>query len=159
MVLNGVFGVQFELATIKSFFYLIKMENHTKLWKNFQKNTKTTVFLLFTFLYFYLDHELKLSKQALFTKEIINEINIFKGKVPKYKDMTELINKRFKTNFTTSQIKYQIAKLMKKTFRNADEDAHLFVKIAAREANNGYFNYEVNNENEFKCAIFLSQKC
>jgi len=54
--------------------------------------------------------------------------------------LTEVINKKFNTEFLLTQIKYQVNKLMLTNFGSPSEDAYLFAQIAEEEARNeGFF--------------------
>ena len=65
-----------------------------------------------------------------------------KGRVKTFKSLTDIVNKKYKTNFQITQIIYQVNKLMKNTFGNAQEDANLFVKLSQEKPKEGaYFNF------------------
>jgi len=94
----------------------------------------------------------------MFTKEIISDIDLLKGQVKTYRKLTETINKKHKTEFSITQIIYQVDKLMKGTFGKAQDDAYLFIKLAEKEtAEEGYFNYKVDRSSHFEKAIYLSK--
>ena len=104
------------------------------------------------------DHELNYEKKNEFTQEIINEINNLKGKVKTMNTLVKIINKKFKTDFNLTQIKYQVSKLLKSNYGCADDDAFHFVELAKKEAQNGgYFNFKINENNQFSRAIYLSK--
>jgi len=56
------------------------------------------------------NHELDYEAKNIFSLEIINEINMFKGKFNTLEDIREHINKKFLTNFDYNQIVYQVNK-------------------------------------------------
>ena len=75
-----------------------------------------------------------------------------------YRNVTEIINKKYETQFRILQIKYQINKLLYTTFGNAQDDAYLFVELAKNEAaDGGYFSFKTNNSSQFEKAIYLSK--
>lgn len=122
-----------------------------------QKNTPHIVnfFILTSYL---LDHELEYQKGSAFEEDIIKEINLLKGKVKTYKELTEIINEKYKTYFKAAQIKYQATKLLQQTYGEPDKDAHNFVNLAKNEAiNGGYFACDVNNSQQLFRTLFLSQ--
>lgn len=98
-------------------------------------------------------------EKSVFTDVIDKKLDMLKGRVKTYKDITDLINSEFKTEFVDSQIKYRVKKLIEKNLGSPDDDAYEFVKLAQEDAKNGggYFSYETDTNNRFKRCLYLSQ--
>lgn len=91
-------------------------------------------------------------------EEIIAEIDLLKGRVKTFRTLTEIVNKKFKTNFLVSQVQYQVNKLLEKTYGNPQEDAFLFIELAKAEAkNDGFFEFKTDTESKFTWALFLTK--
>jgi len=91
------------------------------------------------------------------TQKIKDEINKWKGKMSET-NLLEHINKTFHTDFTNSQIRYQVDLLFQMTLGHADIDAYFFVELAQKEVEEkgGFFEMAVNAENQLQKAIYLS---
>lgn len=125
--------------------------------RNFQVDIQSTVRLIYPKIML-LDHELNYEKKSEFTEEIINEINMLKGKVKTFNSLLEIINKKFGTDFNLNQMKYQVNKLLQDNFGKPEDDAYSFVELAKKEAEDDeFFNFEINKENQFYRVIFLSK--
>lgn len=104
------------------------------------------------------DHELKFESKGTMTEEVINRINTLKGNVKTIRTLQNMINKEFNTDFTKMQIQYQISKLLIQYYGIAVDDAYTFVNLAEKDIseNEGYFDYELNDDHTFKRSIYLS---
>ena len=103
-----------------------------------KKYTAHSKFIWIIFNNIFLDHDLVYEKKNEdgFTQEILKEIDTLKS----LSVLTEVINKKFNTEFLLTQIKYQVNKLMLTNFGSPSEDAYLFAQIAEEEARNeGFF--------------------
>jgi len=91
-------------------------------------------------------------------ENIIKDIDLLKGQIKTFGKLTKLINTKYGTNFITSQIKYQVDRLLKINFGNPQKDAYSFINLAKEEAaKNGFFQYKTNSSNQFDRAIYLSE--
>ena len=104
------------------------MKNSRKSISNIVRNRYFCKFIL-------LDHDLNFEKKSNFTDQIINDIDLLKGKVKTYNSLTQIINEKYKTGFLISQIKYQADKLLKLSLGNAHENAYRFIELM--ETNSG----------------------
>ena len=101
---------------------------------------------------------MKFQKKSEFSKEILETIDFCKGRVKTYQALTEIINKKYKTQFTTLQIKYQISKLLNQTFENSEEDVYNFGEFLKNETRvEGYFSYKTYKHSQFQSAVYLSK--
>jgi len=103
------------------------------------------------------NHKLNLKAQAVFTQEILKEMDLWKGKTRSLIDLQEVINKKFATTFEYYQIVYQVKKLFDKNFGTADDDAYNFVEEIKKEisTNGGRFSIE-KEQNRLKRVVFVS---
>jgi len=103
------------------------------------------------------NHKLNLEAQAVFTQEILKEMDLWKGKTRSLIDLQEVINKKFATTFEYYQIVYQVKKLFDKNFGTADDDAYNFVEEIKKEisTNGGRFSIE-KEQNRLKRVVFVS---
>jgi len=127
---------------------------YPKLSKKYTQHSKCYNFYEFILL----DHKLSYEKKSIFNELILEEINLLKGKVKTYKELTKIINKKFSTEFQMAQIKYQAMKFLKETYGDPDKDAYKFVELAKEAAKDGgYFKHSTNSSQELFRMIYLSK--
>jgi len=105
------------------------------------------------------DHELNYEKTSFFTSQIDDEIDLLKGRMKTYKDITEAINIKFDSNFKIDRIKYRVAKLTEETKGKAHQDAYDFIKMASDNVKNygGYFAFDLKRNILFERCVYLSK--
>lgn len=93
-----------------------------------------------------------------FNEEIMKELDHLKGRVKTYKSMQEIINKKFNTSFKIYEVRRKVKKLFAENFGKASEDAYNFLKLSEEQTKEeGYFEFECDDENHFQRSIFLSK--
>ena len=106
----------------------------------------------------FLDHELNFQRKDVFTEKVLKEINLLKGKTKTMNALTNIVNKKFNTEFSVLQIKYQVNKILLETFGCADEDAYRFVQIATEKTKEeGYFCTKLDQGQKLLHGIYLSK--
>ena len=106
----------------------------------------------------YEDHTLDFQKRDTFTEKILKEINLLKGKTQTISTLTEVLNKKFQTEFSVLQVKYQVNKILLETYGYADEDAYRFIQLAKEEASKeGFFCSKLDKNQRLFQAIYLSK--
>jgi len=85
---------------------ILKSDDKTfQVCENFHKNTQSIDNIKIYFVNnLFLDHALTCKRCSVFTNEIISCIKILKGRVKTFKSLTDIINKKYKTNFQITQI-------------------------------------------------------
>jgi len=91
------------------------------------------------------------------TEKVTKEIDKFKAKMTT-SNLTDHINGKFKTNFKADQIRYQVNKLLERSYGKPEEDAHKFVSLAKDEVakQGGSFCIDIDDENRLKKCLFVS---
>jgi len=105
------------------------------------------------------NHLLNYTAKDQFTKEIISEIDMLKGKMKTNTEIQNFINKKYSKNFNYSQIANLITKLMNENFGNPSEDAHLFIEEIKKDEKNGAFNEISLNQktNQLEKILYISK--
>jgi len=87
------------------------------------------------------NHKLEVSEEDLLSPDIIKEIDDFKGKMKTKVELQNYINKKFKKNFTYSQISHYVTKLLNENFGKPDQDAYKLLEEIQKDVgkNGGNF--------------------
>ena len=95
----------------------------------------------------------------MFTKETDAEIDLLKGRTKTVKDLTQIINEKFRTEFDVEQVRYKVQKLMKTNFGIPSEDAMDFAKPAEEKikTNGGSYIVEKTQLNNASTSIKLRE--
>ena len=93
------------------------------------------------------------------TEKVTKEIDKFKAKMTT-SNLTDHINGKFKTNFKADQIRYQVNKLLERSYGKPEEDAYKFVSLAKDEVakQGGSFCIDIDDENRLKKCLFVSSR-
>jgi len=104
------------------------------------------------------NHKLELNDKEEMSPEVVEKINLWKGKTKTLIDLKELINKEFDKSFDYHQICYQVTKLMNENFGKANDDADSFVKEIEKDIkqNGGYYKVLIDKDNKLQKILYMS---
>lgn len=104
------------------------------------------------------NHKLESNIKETMSPEIIEKINIWKGKTKTLVDLKDLVNQEFQTNYDYHQISYQASKLMNENFGKADDDADSLVREIEKdiELNGGHYEIFLDKDNKLQKILYMS---